>query len=351
VSAPASLAAIAAATESVVTAAVDTARRRWTVGDDELAEPFDEIDRFVAAGGKRIRAAFCHWAFVGAGGDPADPVVGAAGAAFELMQAFALLHDDVIDDAMTRRGESTTHAMYAAQHAADGLAGEARRFGEGVAILVGDLAAVLADELLVGTPPAVRRLWNELRIELTAGQYLDVVGTARRQRDLAAAQRIGRLKSGKYTVERPLHVGALLAGRSDLLAGLSRFGLPLGDAFQLRDDVIGAFGDPAVTGKPVGVDLLEGKPTPLLARAVAMADTAQRVALDRVGTPELRSDGLAAVHEVQAAIVDCGALAAVEAEITRLHAESSSALAALGLAAPAPAELVGLADFVIARAS
>jgi len=351
VSAPASLAAIAAATESAVTAAVDTARRRWTAGDDALAEPFDEIERSFAAGGKRIRAAFCHWAFVGAGGHPSDPIVGAAGAAFELMHAFALFHDDVIDGAMTRRGEPTTHAVFSAQHAAAGWAGEARRFGEGVAILVGDLAAVLADELLVSTPTAVRRLWNELRIELTAGQYLDVVGTARRERDLAGAQRIARLKSGKYTVERPLHLGALLAGRSDLLAGLSRFGLPLGDAFQLRDDVIGAFGDPSVTGKPVGVDLREGKPTPLLARAVAMAGAAQRVVLDRAGTAELRAGGVAAVHEVQAAIVDCGALAAVETEMDRLHAESSSALAALDLTPPAAAELAALADFVITRAS
>ena len=160
-------------------------------------------------------------------------------------------------------------------------------------ILVGDLAFVLADELMVGAPPDVWALWNELRIELNVGQYLDLLGSVQRDRRLLKAERIARYKSGKYTVERPLHVGALLAApdrRTELLPALSAYGLPLGDAFQMRDDVIGAFGETSLTGKPVGDDLREGKPTPLLARAVARADAAQRDVLAKVGAPGLDAD-------------------------------------------------------------
>ena len=233
----------------------------------------------VRSGGKRLRPAFCHWGFVGAGGDPGDDRVTDAGAAFELMHAFALFHDDVMDDSASRRGAPTTHAVYAAEHGREDWAGESRRFGEGVAILVGDLAFVLSDQLLLGAPVEVWALWNELRIELNVGQYLDILGSVQGERRLAKAERIARYKSGKYTIERPLHLGAVLARPARgtaLLPGLSAYGLPLGDAFQMRDDVIGAFGDSAVTGKPVGDDLREGKPTPLLARAVALADAGQR---------------------------------------------------------------------------
>ena len=195
-----------------------------------------------------------------------------AGAAFELMHAFALFHDDVMDDASSRRGEPTTHVLYADRHRRHGWSGEPRRFGDGAAILAGDLAFVLADELLVGATEPVWRMWNDLRTELNVGQFLDIAGAARRERRIEKAERIARYKSGKYTIERPLHLGALLATperAGELLPSLSRYGLPLGDAFQIRDDIIGVFGDAALTGKPVGGDLLEGKPTALLARAVA----------------------------------------------------------------------------------
>ena len=228
----------------------------------------------MLAGGKRLRPAFCHWGAVAAGGDGDAPLVVDAGAALELMHAFALFHDDVMDDAASRRGAPTTHVVFAGRHEAGSWAGEARRFGEGVAILVGDLAFVFADQLMTLAPPAAWTVWNELRIELNVGQLLDIVGSVRRDRTLAKAERICRYKSGKYTIERPLHLGAALADPergAELFAVLSAYGLPLGDAFQLRDDVMGAFGDPLRTGKPVGGDLVEGKPTPLLARAVAAA--------------------------------------------------------------------------------
>jgi geranylgeranyl diphosphate synthase, type I len=247
-----------------------TERERWSSFDSDLARPIDEIARLVLAGGKRLRPAFCHWGYVGAGGGDDDQIDIDAGSALELMHAFALFHDDVMDDAATRRGQPTTHALSAAEHAAAGWAGESRRFGDGVAILVGDLAFVYADQLMEAAPVEAVRLWNELRIELNIGQYLDIVGSVQRERRIEKAERICRYKSGKYTIERPLHLGALLADPSragELLPQLSAYGLPLGDAFQMRDDVMGAFGDATATGKPVGGDLIEGKPTPLMARS------------------------------------------------------------------------------------
>ena len=276
--APKSLAHVAARVEARLQILLDAETQRWSQLDQDFAQPFRELSRLVLSGGKRLRPAFCFWGFVGAGGDPLDELVIDAGAAFELMHSCALLHDDVMDGSLTRRGAPTTHEAYGAQHEAQKLAGESRRFGEGAAILIGDLSFVYSDQLLVGASPQVWQIWNELRLELNIGQYLDLLGSANRDRSIAKAERICRYKSGKYTVERPLQLGAMLAAplaTTELLAALSRIGLPLGDAFQMRDDVLGALGEAAVTGKPVGDDLREGKPTPLLAIATANASAAQ----------------------------------------------------------------------------
>jgi geranylgeranyl diphosphate synthase type I len=327
---------------------LDAEEARWSEFDPELAEPVGEIGRLVLVGGKRLRPAFCHWAFVGAGGDPDDPMVVDAGAAFELMHAFALFHDDVMDDADSRRGAATTHTRFTAMHREHGWAGDARRFGDGVAILVGDLAFVFADRLMEPVPTAAWRIWDELRIELNIGQVLDILGSVRNERRRDKAERICRYKSGKYTIERPLHLGAAMAApdRADLLPALSAYGLPLGDAFQMRDDVMGAFGDEALTGKPVGGDLREGKPTPLLARAYERADTAQLQVLDLVGTTTLSDHDVARVQQV---IIDTGALADLEATISRLTHEAVDAIGRAPIAGEARDELVALADYVSHR--
>ena len=346
---PPALAVIADRVDRCLEELLAATAARWTEFDADLAGPFDEIQRMIRSGGKRLRPAFCHWGFVGAGGDPDDERVVRAGAAFELMHAFALFHDDVMDDSMRRRGAPTTHAVYADAHDRATWAGESRRFGEGVAILVGDLAFVLSDQLLIGAPPEVWALWNELRVELNIGQYLDLLGSVQGDRRLEKAERIARYKSGKYTIERPLHLGAVLADPvtgTELLPDLSAYGLPLGDAFQMRDDVMGAFGDTAVTGKPVGDDLREGKPTPLLARAVARADPGQRDVLARVGAPGLGDDEVAKIQQV---IVDTGALDALEAHIAGLAAEAVAALQGVAIAEVARAELTDLAAYVVAR--
>jgi geranylgeranyl diphosphate synthase, type I len=322
---------------------------RWTALSPDLEDPLAALRRLVLAGGKRLRPAFCHWAFVGAGGDPDDPVVVDAGAAFEMLQAFALVHDDVMDGSPTRRGARTAHLRFEDRHRSDAWRGEARRFGEGVAILIGDLAHVYADRLLRDAPRPAIDVWDELRIELNVGQYLDVLGTARADTDRAGARRIARYKSGKYTIERPLHLGAALAGRTgDLQAPLSAYGDPLGEAFQLRDDVLGAFGDTALTGKPVGEDLREGKPTTLLALAAERADAPQRSVLDQAGRPQLDEESVGAVQQV---LVDTGALAAVEAAIETLTADAVAALETVQLTAEARDALAELAHFVARRRS
>ena len=345
-SAPTSLRAIADRVEARLDELLTAERERWATFDPDLAEPIDEIRRLVLSGGKRLRPAFCHWGYVGAGGGTHDQVDVDAGAAFELMHAFALFHDDVMDDAATRRGQPTTHAVAADRHAAERWAGESRRFGEGVAILVGDLAFVYADRLMESTNDETMRIWNELRIELNIGQYLDILGSVQGIRDVEKAERICRYKSGKYTIERPLHLGAVLAApdRADeLLPALSEYGLPLGDAFQMRDDVMGAFGDADVTGKPVGGDLREGKPTPLLARAIRSASAEQRAILDLVGRPDLDDETVA---RIQQTIVDTGALDELEAHIAELTRTAVDSLARAPITDDARTELAALAEYV-----
>jgi geranylgeranyl diphosphate synthase type I len=344
---PPALSVVAAPVEDRLREVLDAEARRWEAVDPDLAAPLDALGRFVLAGGKRLRPAFCHWAFVGAGGSPSDPAVIDTGAAFELLHAFALVHDDVMDGSATRRGERTVHVEFDAIHTGEAWRGEPRRFGEGVAILIGDLAEVFADRLMTGAPEAAFGVWNELKIELNVGQYLDVLGTARGGTDLATARRIARYKSGKYTIERPLHVGAALAGRLDELAGpLSAYGAPLGEAFQLRDDILGTFGDEARTGKPVGDDLREGKPTPLLAIAVERADADDAALLARVGSPDLSTDEITALQQL---IDDSGARAEIERSIAELTAEAVAALDDTPLTADAVTALHELALYVAAR--
>jgi geranylgeranyl diphosphate synthase type I len=344
--APQSLLDVASCVDKRLEALLAVERERWAKVDADLVPPIDEIARLVLAGGKRLRPAFCFWGFVGAGGDPTDALVIDAGAALELLHAFALFHDDVMDGSLTRRGEPTTNAKFEASHGSNKLAGESRRFGDGVAILVGDLAYVYSDQLMRNASPQAWTIWNELRIELNFGQYLDMLGSAMNERRREKAERICRYKSGKYTIERPLHLGALLAAPTrgdELIRVLSTYGLPLGDAFQMRDDVLGAFGDTAITGKPVGDDLREGKPTPLMAIATSRANAAQLKELQLVGNQDLTPEQIARVQEV---IRETGALDELEVVITRLTDEAIAAVQNVPFAQSVRDEMITLAEYV-----
>jgi geranylgeranyl diphosphate synthase type I len=344
-STPGFVSALAKEVEVVLARTIRDEETRWAEVDPRLTVPFVEMRALVLGGGKRLRPAFCEWGSLAVGECDRDMIV-RTGAALELLHAFALFHDDIMDGSLTRRGVETTHTKHAAIHRRDGLDGDAARYGDGVGILVGDLTHVCADALMESTPLRVRRLWTELRLEVNIGQFLDIVSSAHRERRLEVARRIYKYKTAKYTVERPMHLGALLT-RPDLddevLEKLSLVGLPLGEAFQMRDDVLGVFGEPALTGKPVGDDLREGKPTSLLALATERASAVQREALEHVGRPDINVQAIARAQEV---IVDTGALVDTEARITSLTEESIAHLDALSPSSDVRSRFLELARVV-----
>ncbi|MCP5030324.1 MAG: polyprenyl synthetase family protein [Actinomycetia bacterium] len=324
----------------------------WSGVDPRLAEAIEQLRSIVARGGKRIRAAFCYWAWQGStGSDSADTsVVIDVGAALELLQAFALIHDDIMDDSVTRRGQPTIHVTQAQRLTSEGWRGEPRRFGEGVAILIGDLSHAFADKLMADSGPAARLIWDDLRIELNLGQYLDLRSAASGQLDLETARQVSTFKSALYTIVRPLQLGSSLGRAADpeLLAVLDGYGRPLGQAFQLRDDLLGIVGDEILLGKPVGDDLREGKPTELLSLAVERATPEEARVLDQVGQRDLSTAEIKAIVEV---FVATDAISDIEARIDRLVVEAVSIIPRLPFTDMAKEALGDLADYVAARNS
>ena len=321
---------------------------------DELAPLVAAVEAFLLDGGKRLRPAFCYWGHLAAGAPDSEQIIRAA-ASLELLQACALVHDDVIDRSDTRRGAPSVHRRFAALHRSEEWRGDPEGFGEAAAILLGDLALIWADTMLDGSGFSAESLqralpvWDAMRVEVMCGQYLDVVEQARGGGSVERALRVARLKSAKYTIERPLHLGAALGGGGpELASALTDYGLPLGEAFQLRDDVLGVFGDPEVTGKPAGDDLREGKRTALVALAFAGANDAQQQQLRRrLGDPNLDADGVTVLREI---IAVTGALGQVEALIAERLDASLGALATAPVAPAAREALTELAEAVSHRA-
>ncbi|WP_238702444.1 polyprenyl synthetase family protein [Microbacterium caowuchunii] len=319
-------------------------------------------------GGKRLRARFCltGWRAVaevaGRGSTPDDAAVAAA-ASLEVFHAAALVHDDLIDNSDTRRGHPAAHRALEAHHRGRGWAGDAAAFGRSAAILGGDLLVAWSDDLLeeglLRARPedaaVARAEYGRMRRGVTIGQFLDIAEesafvTEDDERHAERALRVASLKSARYSVEQPLRIGAALAGASDAqLDALGAFGHPIGMAFQLRDDVLGVFGDAEVTGKPSGDDLREGKRTVLIAytrEGLAPADRPRFDAL--IGDPTLHADQIAAL---QRTIVETGALERVEELISSYTAEADRALATAHLGEAAVAELEELARAATARAA
>jgi len=320
----------------------------------ELAPLADTLVQLVA-GGKRLRPAFCYWGHRSAGGADSESIVVAA-AALELFQACAIVHDDVMDGSDTRRGQPAAHRRFAALHRSSDWHGDPEAFGSGAAILLGDLCLAWSDEMLAtsGFGPAELgcgdRVYAEMRTELMGGQYLDLLEQARGGGSVERALRVARYKSAKYTIEKPLHLGAALAGAGqEVLDGLSGYGLPLGEAFQLRDDLLGVFGDPAQTGKPAGDDLREGKRTALVAMALEGAEPVQAEVVRRhLGDPHLSEAGVADLRTV---LIDTGAVTRVEQLIAVLTEDALLALAAAPVAEDARDVLQALAVAATARSA
>lgn len=294
-----------------------------------------EHARTSVTGGKRFRAAFCWWGHL-AVGPPLDPMALAkACSSLELLHASALVHDDYMDASDTRRGHPATHKAFEQLHRANGWSSSSEQYGAAAAILLGDLLLSWADEMLrtSGLPSdrilEALRYFDLTRSEVVLGQFLDVSAQARGTTDVETAMRVVRYKSAKYSIERPLHVGAALAGASpEVINQLTRFGLPLGEAFQLRDDLLGVFGDPEVTGKPAGDDLTEGKRTVLIALALDGLDQSSAQLLDQSLGRELDENQVAQLREL---IEKSGAREQVEQVIEQLTQTALTALEQAGV--------------------
>jgi geranylgeranyl diphosphate synthase type I len=346
-----------AAVEALLRAELAARRIELATIDPRLTDDLDRLAGHLTAGGKRLRPQFLCWGYraavPGPGGLPAGVL--SAAAALELIQACALIHDDIIDRSDTRRGRPSVHRAAEKHHAGSGWQGDAAQFGMSDALLLGDLALVWADDLFQqglaeqGRPAQAQAAWRAMRTEVLAGQLLDLRITADEAPDPVAAAAdatvVNRYKTAAYTVERPLHLGAALGGAGPgTIASLRRYGRAIGLAFQLRDDVLGVFGDPQVTGKPAGGDLVEGKKTVLLALArgdlqgrpeLADLDAAIGTALDPAGVERLTSiiAGTAAPAQIEDRI--SALLAEGLAALADLPADAADGLRRLALAATA----------------
>lgn len=319
------------------------------------------LEDFVLRGGKRLRPAFAYWGYRAVTPDPAAAVGGCAlrlFSALELLHACALVHDDVIDDSATRRGMPTAHMYFADLHRSRGWRGSAEQFGRSAAILLGDLSLVWADDIVAAADLGpegrrrVQRVWSDIRTEVLGGQYLDIVAESSGAESIDSAMNVNTYKTASYTVSRPLQLGvAAAADRPDILSAFHELGTDLGVAFQLRDDVLGVFGDPTVTGKPSGDDLRAGKRTVLLAEAIQRAEASSPAAtrLLRSGIGTALSE--AQVRELCAVIEDVGALAAIEDRIDALTRRALQVLATAQINAPARTGLTELAGLAANRSA
>jgi len=328
--------------------------------DHGLAATVADLASYVSRGGKRVRPTFAWLGWLGAGGaesDPAAPAVLRTCAALELLHASALIHDDIIDESPTRRGRPAAHVVFADRHRTRRWSGAPDAFGRGMAILAGDLTQAWADDMVrtsglgVDQQARVGPVWSAMRTEVLCGQLLDLTAQAAGAEDVDSALRVNRYKTASYTVERPLHIGAAIAGAGvELVAAYRAFGTDVGIAFQLRDDLLGVFGDPLVTGKPSGDDLREGKRTVLLATALELADdndpSAARFLRAAIGT----DISAAQLDSVRAILTETGAVDRVERDIERRTDRAVDALAASGATARARDRLAGMAVAAAQRA-
>ena len=319
------------------------------------------LEDFVLRGGKRVRPAFAYWGYRAVTADPDLPVdddMFLLFSALELLHACALVHDDVIDDSATRRGWPTVHVHFTDLHRSGGWRGGSEQFGRSAAILLGDLSLVWADDIVAAADldadgrRRVRRVWSDIRTEVLGGQYLDIVNESSGAESIESAMKVNTYKTASYTISRPLQLGAAAAAdRPDVQRIFYELGTDLGVAFQLRDDVLGVFGDPAVTGKPSGDDLRSGKRTVLLAEAVERAAASDPAAADRLraGIGTELSD--AEVRQLCDVIESVGALAAVEGRIKLLTDRALSLLESAPINAPAKAGLTELARLAANRSA
>ncbi|MGA9678207.1 MAG: bifunctional (2E,6E)-farnesyl/geranyl diphosphate synthase [Mycobacterium sp.] len=316
------------------------------------------LEDFVLGGGKRLRPAFAYWGWRAVATRDPDPAVLLLFSALELLHASALVHDDVIDESSTRRGKPTAHKHFAALHRERNWRGSPDQFGISAAILAGDLAQAWADDIVYRAELApdaqrrVQRVWADIRTEVLGGQYLDIVAEASGAESIASAMSVATFKTACYTVTRPLQLGAAAAAdRPDVQEIFGQFGNDLGVAFQLRDDVLGVFGNPAVTGKPSGDDLRSGKRTVLLAEAMDLAAKSDPLAANVLRTSIGNRLTDMQVRRLRDIIESVGALTAAEDRIAALTQRALATLSAAPIDATAKAGLSEMATLATSRSS
>lgn len=324
------------AVRSVLAEFLEGRREKVANIGEPVSRAVSYLEDFVLGGGKRIRPLYAWAGFLGAGGlnGPEDPqAVLRAISSLEFIQACALIHDDIIDSSATRRGKPTVHRAVASAHQAQHFAGLADHFGMSVAILVGDMALVWAEDLLRNSglsAQALARLnrpWAGMRTEVIGGQLLDISLEASGDESVQLANNVNRFKTAAYTIERPLHLGAAIAGASpELIRAFRGYGHDIGIAYQLRDDLLGVFGDPTITGKPAGDDLREGKRTVLLALALERADAHNPQAAKALRAGVGHTQDPAEIAHLAQLIRETGAPEQVEAQISELTASGLAQL-------------------------
>lgn len=330
-------------------------------GGDDYGVLTAWLEDFALSRGKRLRPVFAYWGWRAVATQEPDPDVLLLFSALELLHAWALVHDDVIDASATRRGKPTAHVHFAALHRERNWRGPADQFGISAAILLGDVAQVWADDIVSRVSQAhlsaaaqqrVHRVWSGIRTEVLGGQYLDIVAEASGADSIASAMNVATFKTACYTVSRPLQLGvAAAADRPDVIDIFGQFGTDLGVAFQLRDDVLGVFGDPTVTGKPSGDDLRSGKRTVLVAEATELAQQSDPAAAKLLRTSIGTELTDAQVHELRDVIERVGALAAAESRITALTQRALATLASAPISATAKVGLSELARMATDRSA
>jgi len=313
----------------------------------------EEVRRFVAAGGKRVRPGFAYAAYVAANGRSIDSILYAS-AALELLQAFALIHDDIMDKAALRRGKPSAHIAFEQFHQDRRFAGSSRDFGVSAAILAGDIALSFADELLNTSPFPSERIrraniyFDAVKKQVIFGQYLDITASNKRSVTEEDLLKIIEYKTAKYTVERPLHIGAALAGaESDTFDTFTYYGIPLGQAFQIQDDILGTFSSQEEIGKPVDSDIREGKKTLLIVKAYEFGRSADGKILDEVlGNKAATREQIESVRKI---IRDTGALEYSQKLANKLISQAKEAVYDTKLIEEGKDYLIQAADYLLTR--
>lgn len=320
----------------------------WKSVDESIVPPLLALSNFISNGGKRLRPAFCYLGAKLMGSDDNSENLINAACCLELLHNFALVHDDFMDRSDLRRGAPTVHKFLESMYNDGNHTGDIEHFAASVAILAGDFAFTYADTFARDLPKKCLDIYDILKVELFAGQQMDIDAGYRSNVTKEQISKIAQYKSGKYTIERPIHLGALIADENAPLEKLSEFGSPLGEAFQLRDDILGTFGDKNTTGKPVGDDIREGKFTLLIASAIENANEKELEILSRRGAVDISEEEIIAISKV---IQSNGALDDVEKRIQLLYNDSMEALEKINPNDDAKKLAISLAHYVCWRDS